>query len=74
MKPACVQPVTLSRMGFENNLAQMSIMTKQCVLNENHVTRSKVMVTVRTQTLCVGFSEVCLCLTHYFVKHGKIYK
>ena len=35
-------------MGFENNLAQMIIMTRRCVANKNHVARSKVKVTVCT--------------------------
>ena len=34
--------------GFENNLAQMIVMTRRCVANKNHVTRSKVKVTVHT--------------------------
>ena len=46
-------------MGFENNLVQMIIMTKQCVMNKNHVGRSKFYVTVRTLTLCIDFSEMC---------------
>ena len=33
-------------MGFKNNLAQMIIMTRQCVANKNHVARFKVKVTV----------------------------
>ena len=45
--------------GFENNLEQMIIMTKQCVINKNHVVRSKVYVTVRTETFCIDFSETC---------------
>ena len=44
-----VQPITLSCLvGFENNVAQISIMTKQCVANKNHVARSKVKVTMPT--------------------------
>ena len=39
---------------------------------QKHVTRSK--VTVFSQTLCIGFSEICLCLTHNFVMHCGIYK
>ena len=38
----------------------MIIMTKQCVLNKNHVGKSKVYVTVRTFTLYIDFSETCL--------------
>ena len=38
-----VRPITLSCMvGLENNLAQMFIMTRQCVANKNYVARSKV--------------------------------
>ena len=41
MKLVHVRPITLSCMvGFENNLVQMIILTKQCVLNKNHVKRS----------------------------------
>ena len=56
--------------GFENNLAQMIIMTRQCVANKNHVARSE--VTVHTQTLCVGFSETCSCPTHNLIMYGGI--
>ena len=35
--------------GFENYLAEMIIMTRQCVVCKNHVARSKVKVTVHTQ-------------------------
>ena len=49
MKPVCVRFITLScMMGFEHNLAQMIIMTGQCVANKNHVAGSKVKVTVGT--------------------------
>ena len=52
-----VWPITLSCMvGFENTLEQMIVMTRQCVINKNHVARSK--VTVHTY-LCIGFSEIC---------------
>ena len=34
--------------GFENNIVQMIIMIKQCVMNKNHVIRSEVYVTVGT--------------------------
>ena len=47
---------------FENKLVQMIIMTKQSVMNKNHVVRSQVYVTVCTQTLCIDFSETCLCV------------
>ena len=39
----------LGIVGFENNLAQMIIMTRRCVANKNHVARSKVKVTVCTE-------------------------
>ena len=49
MKLVRVRTITLSCMvGFENNLLQMIMMTKQCVMNKNHVVRSKVCVTVCT--------------------------
>ena len=53
--------------GFENYLAQMVFMTRQCVMCKNHVARSKVKVTVPTYNLCIGFSETCSCRAHYFV-------
>ena len=60
MKLVHVRNIFLSCMvGFENNLVQMIIMTEQCVMNKNNVVRSKVCVTVRTQTLCIDFSETC---------------
>ena len=59
-----------SLMGFEDNLAQMIIMTTRCVANKNHVARSKVKVTVRTLALCIDFSETCSCPAHKFVMHG----
>ena len=63
MKLVHVRTITVSCMvGFENNLVQMIIMTKQCVMNMNHVVRSKVSFTVCTLTLCIDFSEICLCL------------
>ena len=49
MKLVHVRTITLSYIvGFENNLIQMIIMTKQCVMNKNYVVRSKVYVTVST--------------------------
>ena len=43
MKLVNVRTITLSCMvGFENNLIQMIIMTKQYVMNKNHVSRSEV--------------------------------
>ena len=61
-------------MGFENNLAQMIIMTRQCVANKNCVARLKVKVTVRTSPLCIDFSDTCSCSTHNFVTHDGIVK
>ena len=40
----------------------MIIMIKQSVMNKNHVDRSQVYVTMCTYTLCIDFSETCLCL------------
>ena len=58
-----VRTITLLCMvGFGNYLVQMIITTKQYVTNKNHVVRSKVYVTVCTLTLCIYFSETCLCL------------
>ena len=49
MKLVHVKTIFLSCMvGFENNLVQIIIMTEQCVMNKNHVVRSKVYVTDRT--------------------------
>ena len=58
--------------GFINNLAQIIIMTRGCVANRNHVARLKVVVTI--STLCIGFSETCLCPTHHFVMHSGFKK
>ena len=42
MKLVHVRTLFLSCMvGFENNLVQIIIMTKQCVMNKNHVLRSE---------------------------------
>ena len=47
VKPVHVRPITLlCIVGFENNLAQMIIMIRQCAANNNHVDRLKVKVTV----------------------------
>ena len=73
VKPVRVWPITLLWIvGFENSLAQMIIMTRRCVANKNKVARSKVNVTVRTYTLCIDFSETCLCPTHNFDMNGGI--
>ena len=43
MKPFCVWPITLYCMvGFENYLAQMIIMTRQCVACKNFDAKSDV--------------------------------
>ena len=58
--------------GFKNNLAQkLIIITSKCVANKNHIARSEVKVTVRTQTLCTCFSETCSRTAHNFVLHGE---
>ena len=55
-----VRTITWSCMvGFENKLVLMIIMTKQSVMNKNHVVRSKVYVTVCTLILCIDFSKTC---------------
>ena len=49
MKLVHVRTITWSFMvEFENKLVQMIIMTKQSVMNKNHVVMSKVYVTVCT--------------------------
>ena len=49
VKPVPVRLITfLCIVGFENNLAQMIIMTRGCVVNKNHICRSKVKVTVHS--------------------------
>ena len=64
MKLVNVRTITWSCMvGFKNKLVQIIIMTKQSVMNKNHVVTSKVYVTVCTLTLCVDFSETCSCLS-----------
>ena len=64
-----VGPITSScMMGFENYLAEIIIMTRRYVMCKNHVTRSKVKVTVHTYSLCIGI----LCSAHNFIQHGGI--
>ena len=47
-----VQPITsLYMMGLKNHIAQMIILTRQCVACKNHVARSKVKVTVALKVL-----------------------
>ena len=75
VKPVCVGPISLSCIvGFENNMAQMIIMTRQCIPIKNHVARSRVKVTVYSLTLSIGFSDTCSCPTYNFVMHGEILK
>ena len=45
---SCLTHILSCIVGFENNLAQMIIMTRQCVACKNQVDRSKVKVTVHT--------------------------
>ena len=69
MKHVNVWPITLYCMvKFENYMAQMIIMTRQCVARKNHVARLKVKDTVCT----VNPDETFLCLAHNFVMHGGI--
>ena len=57
--------------GLINNLAQKkNNMTRGYVANKNHVARSKAKVTV--STLCISFSETCLCPAHKFAMHSEI--
>ena len=59
-----VEPITSScMMGFENYLAEMIIMTRQCVACKNYVAMSKVKVTAGTLSLCIPES----CPTHNFI-------
>ena len=70
VKPICVRPITLlSMLVFKNNFAQMIIMIRRCVRIKNHMARLKVKVTV---TVCIDFSETCLCSTHNLIMHGGI--
>ena len=71
VKPVYVRPITLlCTVGY--NLAQMVIMIRRCVANKNHVTRLKVIVTVRSLTLCIAFNETCSCPANNFVMRGGI--
>ena len=45
----------------------MIIKPKRCILCKNHVARSKVKVTVRTYSLCIGLNETYSCPAHSFV-------
>ena len=63
MKLVHVRTITLSCMvGFEKKIGTNGHHDKQCVMNKNFVVRSKVYATVCTYTVCIDFSETCLCL------------
>ena len=55
-------------LGFINNVAQMIIMTRGYVANENHVASSKFKVINR------GYNKSLLYPAHNFVLHGGILK
>ena len=64
-----VRPITsLYMVGLENYMAEMIIMTRECVAWKKHVAGSKVKVTVHTCSLCIGIS----CSAHNFIRHGEI--
>ena len=54
--------------GFINNVAQMMIMTRECVANKNHVTSLKFKVII------IGYNKSQLYQAHNFVLHGRISK
>ena len=75
--------------GFENNLVQMTIMIKQCVINKNvvrskvsrecvvnkkHVASSKFKVIDHTSILFIGYNKSLLYPAHNFILHGGISK
>ena len=67
-----VQPIMLSCMvGFENNVAQMIIMTRM-LQEQEPCCWVKGQGHIRHLTLCIGFDETCSCLTHNIVMHGGI--
>ena len=73
MKPVRVLPhILLCIVGFENNLGQMIIMTRQCVSNKNHIASSKVKVIVCTLALFIGYNESLVYPAHNCVLHGRI--
>ena len=56
VKPVRVRPITLlCIVGFEDNSAQIIIMTRQCVANKNHVAGSKVKVNGQRHSLHLNF-------------------
>ena len=61
-------------LGFINNVAQMIIMTRECVANKNHVASSKCKFIDHTKTLFIGYNKSLLYPTHNFVLHGGISK
>ena len=48
----------------------MIIMTRQCVVNKNHIARLKGKVTVRTYTLCIDLVGI----ENYLAQNGYHYK
>ena len=60
--------------GFINNVAQIIIMTRECVANKNHVTSSKFTVIDYTSTLFIDYIKSLLYPAHNFVLHGGISK
>ena len=62
-----VQPLILSCMvGFKNDLVQMIINPRQCVLFKNHGAMSMVRFTICTYS-GIGVNETYLCPAHNFV-------
>ena len=60
--------------GIYKYVAQMIIMTSECVENKNHVTSLKFKVIDYTLTLFIGYSKSLLYPAHNFVLHGGISK
>ena len=61
-------------LGFINNVAQISILTRGCVANTNHVASLKFKVNDLTLTLSICYKESLLYPAHNFVLHGGISK
>ena len=64
----------LCMVGFENNIAQIIIIERQCIAIKNHITWLKVEVTVGSSTLCIGLNETCSCPANNFVVCSGILK
>ena len=47
-------------LGFINNVAQIFIMTRECVANKNHVASSKFKVIGNTLTVFIGYNKSLL--------------